>query len=174
MNKKASGTATGSQWDLPRWKKDWQRKARPGAFVTATRPVWRISYWCRRSPMPIDSRSTWMRFQSSGASTTIVSRWSRSRRRCRRTSPMWSRASPDLPTLYAKELKMQFSLKAFLQRACRTPMAYGAIAAALLFGTALVGCQTNLPYKYKAGYDKRLTADSWATRAPDDALVIIG
>src|SRR3954471_12674960 len=69
---------------------------------------------------------------------------------------------------------MQFSLKAFLQRACRTPMAYGAIAAALLFGTALVGCQTNVPYKYKAGYDKRLTADSWATRAPDDALVIIG
>src|SRR3954469_2028833 len=71
-------------------------------------------------------------------------------------------------------MKMQFSLKAFLQRVCRSPMAYGAMAAALLFGTALVGCQTTQSYGYKAGYDKRLTADSWATRGQDEALVIIG
>jgi hypothetical protein len=69
---------------------------------------------------------------------------------------------------------MQFFPKAFLQRVRGLFTAYGAIAAALLFGTALVGCQTNLPYDYKAGYDKRLTAESWATRAPDETLVIIG
>ena len=69
---------------------------------------------------------------------------------------------------------MQFFPKAFLQRSRRVFTAYGAIAAALLFGSALVGCQTNQAYGYKAGYDKRLTADSWATRAPDEALVIIG
>ena len=69
---------------------------------------------------------------------------------------------------------MQFFQKAFLQRACRLPTAYGAIAAALLFGTALAGCQTNPSYGYKTSYDKRLTAASWAARAPDEALVIIG
>lgn len=48
------------------------------------------------------------------------------------------------------------------------------IAAALVLGMVLAGCQTNPADMYKTGYDKRLTADSWAARAPDEAVVIVG
>jgi hypothetical protein len=42
---------------------------------------------------------------------------------------------------------------------------------ALLLG-ALTGCKT--ADLYRTGYDKRLTEQAWANRAPDDAVVIIG
>ncbi len=64
---------------------------------------------------------------------------------------------------------MQFVLSSFAPRA-----PFLMIATALLLGVALAGCQTNPADMYKTGYDKRLTADSWAARAPDEAVVIIG
>jgi hypothetical protein len=45
------------------------------------------------------------------------------------------------------------------------------LTAVLLLG-ALTGCKT--ADLYRSGYDKRLTEQTWATRAPDDAVVIIG
>ena len=45
------------------------------------------------------------------------------------------------------------------------------LTTALLLG-ALTGCKT--ADLYRSGYDKRLTQQTWATRAPDDAVVIIG
>ena len=45
------------------------------------------------------------------------------------------------------------------------------VTTALLLG-ALTGCKTaNL---YRSGYDKALTQETWANRAPDDAVVIVG
>ena len=42
---------------------------------------------------------------------------------------------------------------------------------AVLLGT-LAGCKT--ADMYRSGYDKRLTQQNWATRSPNDAVVIIG
>lgn len=69
---------------------------------------------------------------------------------------------------------MQFVLSSFAPRAWRLRAPFLMKAAALLLGVALAGCQTNPAGMYKAGYDKRLTAASWAARAPDEAVVIIG
>jgi len=44
------------------------------------------------------------------------------------------------------------------------------IAAAVL--ACLGGCKTS--DMYRSGYDKRLTPQSWAARAPEDAVVIVG
>jgi len=44
------------------------------------------------------------------------------------------------------------------------------IASVLL--ACLSGCKTT--NMYRPGYDKRLTSQSWAARAPDDAVVIVG
>ena len=41
-------------------------------------------------------------------------------------------------------------------------------------GLALSGCKTNPADLYQSGYDKRLTAERWAARAPDEAVVVIG
>ena len=41
----------------------------------------------------------------------------------------------------------------------------------VLLGT-LAGCKT--ADLYRSGYDKRLTQQNWATRSPNDAVVIIG
>ena len=64
---------------------------------------------------------------------------------------------------------MQLVLSSFAPRA-----PFLTIAAALLLCVALTGCQTNPTARYKSGYDKRLTANTWAARAPDEAVVIIG
>ena len=48
------------------------------------------------------------------------------------------------------------------------------MAAALLIGIALTGCQTNPADAYRTGYDKMLTPKSWAERKPDQAVVIVG
>ena len=69
---------------------------------------------------------------------------------------------------------MQLVLSSLSPRAWRLRAPFLIIAAALLLGVALAGCQTNPAGMYKAGYDKRLTAASWAARAPDEAVVIIG
>jgi len=44
----------------------------------------------------------------------------------------------------------------------------------LLFGLTLAGCKTNTANWYRTGYDKRLTAQNWAARKPDEGVVIIG
>ena len=59
-------------------------------------------------------------------------------------------------------------------RASRPRTLIPMIVAALLSAVALTGCKTIPDERYKAGYDKALTADSWATRTPDQAVVIIG
>jgi hypothetical protein len=45
-------------------------------------------------------------------------------------------------------------------------------ANALLLGATLTGCKT--ADMYRTGYDKRLTAQNWAARKPDEGVVIIG
>ena len=45
---------------------------------------------------------------------------------------------------------------------------------ALLFGLTLAGCKTNTANWYRTGYDKRLTAENWAARKPDEGVVIVG
>ena len=69
---------------------------------------------------------------------------------------------------------MQRVLISIALRALRPRTPFLLMAAALLLGVSLAGCQTNPAEMYKAGYDKRLTATSWAARAPDEAVVIIG
>jgi hypothetical protein len=48
------------------------------------------------------------------------------------------------------------------------------VGAAVLLGAALAGCQTSGTSAYRSGYDKNLTADRWAARTSDQALVLIG
>jgi len=69
---------------------------------------------------------------------------------------------------------MQFVLSSLAPRAACLRAPFLTVTAALLLCVALTGCQTNPTALYKTGYDKRLTAASWAARAPDEAVVIIG
>ena len=69
---------------------------------------------------------------------------------------------------------MQLVLISIALRVLRPRAAFLLMATALSLGVSLAGCQTNPSEMYKAGYDKRLTAASWAARAPDEAVVIIG
>jgi hypothetical protein len=69
---------------------------------------------------------------------------------------------------------MQLVLNSLALRASRLRTPFLMLAAALLLGVALAGCKANPAALYKTGYDKRLTAASWAARAPDEAVVIIG
>ena len=69
---------------------------------------------------------------------------------------------------------MQLVLNSLALRASRLRTPFLMIAAALLFSVALAGCKTNPASMYKTGFDKGLTANSWAARAPDEAVVIIG
>ena len=48
------------------------------------------------------------------------------------------------------------------------------LAAGLLLGVMLGGCQSNPAALYRTGYDKALTPQRWAARSPGDAVVIIG
>jgi hypothetical protein len=47
-------------------------------------------------------------------------------------------------------------------------------ASCILLGAVLSGCKTNPADMYRTGYDKRLTEETWAARAPDEAVVVIG
>lgn len=69
---------------------------------------------------------------------------------------------------------MQFAPSSLTLRTSRRRTPLQMIAAALLLGVALAGCKTNPAGMYKAGFDKSLTESSWAARAPDEAVVIIG
>lgn len=69
---------------------------------------------------------------------------------------------------------MQLVLSSLALRASRLRTPFPMMAAALLLGVALAGCKTNPAALYQTGYDKRLTANSWAARAPDEAVVVIG
>lgn len=55
--------------------------------------------------------------------------------------------------------------------ASRTRSGMSLAAAALVLG-ALGGCKS--ADLYRSGYDKRLTRETWASRSPNDAVVIIG
>lgn len=69
---------------------------------------------------------------------------------------------------------MQLALSSLTLRASCRRASLLMIAVALMLGVALTGCKTNPADMYKTGYDRQLTAKSWAARAPDEAVVIIG
>lgn len=69
---------------------------------------------------------------------------------------------------------MQLPLNSLAPHATRLRTPFLLMAAALLLGVALAGCKTNPANLYQTGYDKRLTAERWAARTPDEAVVVIG
>ena len=69
---------------------------------------------------------------------------------------------------------MRFSISSLTPGASRQVRSSLMIAVALSLAVSLSGCKTIPDEKYKTGYDKALTANSWATRTPDQAVVIIG
>jgi hypothetical protein len=56
----------------------------------------------------------------------------------------------------------------------RAALQISVTVSALLLAFALSGCKTNPANWYRTGYDKRLTAQNWAARKPDEGVVIIG